>query len=83
MFQCMLDTWDLTIFEGIRQNLEDSAMKLVQKEREGSAINSALVIGVRESCGMHTCFMLFINLTISLVSTGPFLFSELVIIVYH
>lgn len=49
--QCMLDTWDVTIFEGIKQKLEDSAMKLVQDEREGAIINSALVIGVRESCG--------------------------------
>ena len=47
----MLDTWDVTIFEGIKQKLEDSAMKLVQDEREGASINSALVIGVRESCG--------------------------------
>ncbi|KAM7539100.1 hypothetical protein Aperf_G00000049573 [Anoplocephala perfoliata] len=48
--KCMLDTWDVTIFEGIKQKLEDSAMKLVQDEREGAIINSALVIGVRESC---------------------------------
>lgn len=41
----------MTIFEGIKQKLEDSAMKLVQDEREGAIINSALVIGVRESCG--------------------------------
>lgn len=47
----MMDIWDVTVFEGIRQKLEDSAMKLVQDEREGSMINSSLVIGVRESCG--------------------------------
>ncbi|VDL18679.1 unnamed protein product [Hymenolepis diminuta] len=46
----MMDIWDVTVFEGIRQKLEDSAMKLVQDEREGSMINSSLVIGVRESC---------------------------------
>ncbi|KAL7058155.1 hypothetical protein AAHC03_016658 [Spirometra sp. Aus1] len=45
----MLDTWDLKIFKEIKQRLEDSAMKLIQDEREGTTIDSSLVIGVRES----------------------------------
>uniref|UniRef100_A0A0X3P9L1 Cullin-5 n=2 Tax=Schistocephalus solidus TaxID=70667 RepID=A0A0X3P9L1_SCHSO len=45
----MLDTWDLKIFKEIKQRLEDGAMKLIQDEREGTTIDSSLVIGVRES----------------------------------
>ncbi|VDL86284.1 unnamed protein product, partial [Schistocephalus solidus] len=47
----MLDTWDLKIFKEIKQRLEDGAMKLIQDEREGTTIDSSLVIGVRESSG--------------------------------
>ncbi|CAB3371842.1 Hypothetical predicted protein [Cloeon dipterum] len=45
----MLDSWNSSIFNNIKQRLQDSAMKLVQSERNGEAFDSQLVIGVRES----------------------------------
>lgn len=45
----MLDSWNLSIFISIKDRLQDSAMKLVHAERNGEAIDSQLVIGVRES----------------------------------
>lgn len=48
----MLDSWNENIFMGIKQRLQDSAMKLVQAERNGESFDSQLVIGVRESYGM-------------------------------
>ncbi|XP_008484198.1 cullin-5 [Diaphorina citri] len=45
----MLDSWNQSIFNDIKQRLQDSAMKLVQSERNGEAFDSQLVIGVRES----------------------------------
>lgn len=47
----MLDSWNQNIFMGIKQRLQDSAMKLVQAERNGESFDSQLVIGVRESYG--------------------------------
>lgn len=38
-------------FVDIKQRLQDSAMKLVQAERNGESFDSQLVIGVRESYG--------------------------------
>ncbi|CAH8615957.1 unnamed protein product [Heterobilharzia americana] len=46
----MLETWNSTIYESIKQKLLDSAIKLIQDERCGQVIDSQLVIGVRESC---------------------------------
>lgn len=48
----MLDSWNQSIFMDIKQRLQDSAMKLVQAERNGESFDSQLVIGVRESYGM-------------------------------
>ncbi|XP_013193169.1 cullin-5 [Amyelois transitella] len=45
----MLDSWNQSIFMDIKQRLQDSAMKLVQAERNGESFDSQLVIGVRES----------------------------------
>ncbi|CAH1799922.1 unnamed protein product, partial [Owenia fusiformis] len=45
----MLDSWNMNIFNNIKQRLQDSAMKLVHAERNGEAFDSQLVIGVRES----------------------------------
>ncbi|KAF5295967.1 hypothetical protein FQA39_LY12739 [Lamprigera yunnana] len=45
----MLDCWNESIFSDIKHRLQDSAMKLVQAERNGEAFDSQLVIGVRES----------------------------------
>lgn len=47
----MLDCWNQSIFADIKQRLQDSAMKLVQSERNGEFFDSQLVIGVRESYG--------------------------------
>ncbi|TNN11332.1 Cullin-5 [Schistosoma japonicum] len=46
----MLETWNSTIYESIKQKLLDSAIKLIQDERCGQVIDSQLVVGVRESC---------------------------------
>ncbi|KAL7293716.1 hypothetical protein TKK_0012788 [Trichogramma kaykai] len=45
----MLDSWNQSIFNDIKQRLQDSAMKLVRTERNGEVFDSQLVIGVRES----------------------------------
>lgn len=45
----MLDSWNESIFSDIKHRLQDSAMKLVEAERNGEAFDSQLVIGVRES----------------------------------
>ncbi|XP_012219045.1 cullin-5 isoform X2 [Linepithema humile] len=45
----MLDSWNQSIFNEIKQRLQDAAMKLVRAERNGEAFDSQLVIGVRES----------------------------------
>ncbi|KAJ8882575.1 hypothetical protein PR048_014386 [Dryococelus australis] len=50
-FDLMLDSWNQSIFMDIKKRLQDSAMKLVQAERNGEAFDSQLVIGVRESYG--------------------------------
>lgn len=47
----MLDSWNQSIFNDIKQRLQDSAMKLVRTERNGEKFDSQLVIGVRESYG--------------------------------
>lgn len=49
----MLDSWNQSIFVDIKQRLQDSAMKLVQAERNGESFDSQLVIGVRESYGEY------------------------------
>ncbi len=53
MFQMMLDSWNQGIFSSIKHRLLDSAMKIVQAERNGEAIDSQLIIGVRESYGNY------------------------------
>lgn len=45
----MLDLWNKSIFNNIKDRLQESAMKLVQAERNGDVLDSQLVIGVRES----------------------------------
>jgi len=57
----MLDSWNQSIFSNIKQRLQDSAMKLVQSERNGEAFDSQLVIGVRESYGLYLTIF-FLNL---------------------
>lgn len=49
----MLDSWNQSIFNDIKQRLQDSAMRLVRTERNGEVFDSQLVIGVRESYGME------------------------------
>ncbi|CAL8100197.1 unnamed protein product [Calicophoron daubneyi] len=46
----MLEKWNDIIYEAIKQRLLDSAIKLIQSERSGQVIDSALVIGIRDSC---------------------------------
>lgn len=53
----MLDSWNQSIFVDIKQRLQDSAMKLVQAERNGESFDSQLVIGVRESYGESSISM--------------------------
>ena len=48
----MLDSWNQSIFNDIKQRLQDSAMKLAHSERNGESFESQLVIGVRESYGL-------------------------------
>lgn len=55
----MLDCWNQSIFNDIRQRLQDSAMKLVYLERNGEAFDSQLVIGVRESYGGSSFAIIF------------------------
>ena len=61
----MLDTWNKTIFSGIKDKLQTAAMKLVAAERNGEAFDSQLVVGVRESYGnkVYVSFILFIDMT--------------------
>lgn len=57
----MLDSWNQSIFNDIKERLQKSAMKLVYLERNGEAFDSLLVIGVRESYGWYF-FFYFYNL---------------------
>jgi cullin 5 len=45
----MLDSWNERIFNNVKERLQESAMKIIQAERNGEAFDSQLVIGVRES----------------------------------
>lgn len=45
----MLDSWNTGIFAEIRERLQNAAMALLEAERNGEAINSDLIVGVRES----------------------------------
>ncbi|CAF0963826.1 unnamed protein product [Adineta ricciae] len=45
----MLESWNNNIFKDIKHRLQNSAMKLVQAERNGESFDSQLVIGVRDS----------------------------------
>ncbi|VDK30978.1 unnamed protein product [Anisakis simplex] len=47
----MLEDWNITIFQGIKDKLQNAAMKLVEAERNGEAFDPQLVIGVRQSYG--------------------------------
>ncbi|CAF3909217.1 unnamed protein product, partial [Rotaria sp. Silwood1] len=47
--QLMLESWNNNIFKDIKHRLQNSAMKLVQAERNGESFDSQLVIGVRDS----------------------------------
>lgn len=47
--ELMLNLWNVGIFRDITARLQESAMKLVQAERNGDAFDSQLVIGVRDS----------------------------------
>lgn len=58
----MLDSWNQSIFNDIKQRLQDSAMKLVYLERNGEAFDSQLVIGVRESYGEWAYIFVIIHL---------------------
>lgn len=42
----MLDSWNRSIFMNVKDRLQESAMKLVQLERNGEAFDSQLVIGI-------------------------------------
>lgn len=41
----MLDSWNRSIFMNVKERLQESAMKLIQAERNGEAFDSQLVIG--------------------------------------
>ncbi|MFH4983136.1 hypothetical protein AB6A40_009845 [Gnathostoma spinigerum] len=45
----MLEDWNLTIFQRIKNKLQNAAMRLVEAERNGEAFDPQLVIGVRQS----------------------------------
>lgn len=60
----MLDSWNQSIFNDIKQRLQDSAMKLIYLERNGEAFDSQLVIGVRESYGKYWKYFLLLNVLI-------------------
>ncbi|XP_044756885.1 cullin-5 isoform X1 [Coccinella septempunctata] len=45
----MLDCWNNSIFNNIKDRLQDSAMRLIYLERNGEAFDSQLVTGVRDS----------------------------------
>lgn len=60
----MLETWNSTIYESIKQKLLDSAIKLIQDERCGQVIDSQLVVGVRESCGGYYLTQLPCNIVL-------------------
>lgn len=49
VLKLMLNLWNDGIFTDIKYRLQESAMKLVQAERNGDAFDSQLVIGVRDS----------------------------------
>ncbi|KAL3319873.1 Cullin-5 [Cichlidogyrus casuarinus] len=46
----MLELWQENIFDEIKEQLKDCAIKLIQDERNGQVIESRFVIGFRESC---------------------------------
>ena len=47
----MLQTWNKSIFAGVRAQLLNAAMSFLLRERKGEAFDSQLVIGVRQSFG--------------------------------
>ena len=47
----MLQTWNKSIFAGVRSQLLTAAMSFVLRERSGEVFDSQLVIGVRQSFG--------------------------------
>lgn len=47
----MLQTWNKSIFAGVRAQLLNAAMSFLHRERKGEAFDSQLVIGVRQSFG--------------------------------
>lgn len=53
----MLDSWNESIFSDIKDRLQDSAMKLVQAERNGEPFDSQLVIGKI----LHEFFLYILN----------------------
>lgn len=53
----MLDSWNQSIFNEIKDRLQNAAMRLVGAERNGEAFDSQLVIGVRESYGKEQCMI--------------------------
>lgn len=57
----MLDSWNQSIFNEIKQRLQDAAMRLVRAERNGEAFDSQLVIGVRESYGNYKIYNMYYN----------------------
>lgn len=49
--QEMLETWKKVVFQHISLKLLSAALRLVEAERNGEAVDAHLVIGVRESWG--------------------------------
>lgn len=72
----MLDSWNQSIFNEIKQRLQDAAMRLVRAERNGEAFDSQLVIGVRESYGNKLSVYKFIYSKIFLVNNIMFLILQ-------
>lgn len=48
----MLECWNRVVFSSISDRLLNTAMKLIERERNGELINSKLIISVRESFGI-------------------------------
>lgn len=50
----MLDSWNLNVFDNIKQRLRDAAMNMIYLERNGEIFDSQLIIGVKQSFGKFT-----------------------------
>lgn len=47
----MLDSWNLNIFDNIKQRLVDEAMNMIYLERNGETFDFQLIIEIKQSFG--------------------------------